>query len=106
MTKIGAFLDWGLEKDLFLPYKEQTNQRFMRREEVLVAFYTDKSSRLCATMKVYHYLQTGSPYAKGDMVTGLVYEVSDNFGVFVAVDEKYSALIPKGGSEITRWEMN
>ena len=60
-----------------------------------MALYTDKSSRLCATMKVYHYLQTGSPYAKGDTVTGLVYEVSDNFGVFVAVDEKYSALIPK-----------
>ena len=94
VTRIGAFLDWGLEKDLFLPYKEQT-KKVHEGEEILVALYTDKSSRLCATMKVYHYLQTGSPYAKGDTVTGLVYEVSDNFGVFVAVDEKYSALIPK-----------
>lgn len=94
VTRIGAFLDWGLEKDLFLPYKEQT-KKVHEGEEILVALYTDKSSRLCATMKVYHYLQTRSPYAKGDTVTGLVYEVSDNFGVFVAVDEKYSALIPK-----------
>lgn len=94
VTRIGAFLDWGLEKDLFLPYKEQT-KKVHEGEEILVALYTDKSSRLCATMKVYHYLQTESPYAKGDTVTGLVYEVSDNFGVFVAVDEKYSALIPK-----------
>ena len=60
-----------------------------------MALYIDKSSRLCATMKVYHYLQTDSPYAQGDTVTGLVYEISDNFGVFVAVDEKYSGLIPK-----------
>lgn len=94
VTRIGAFLDWGLEKDLFLPYKEQT-KKVHEGEEILVSLYIDKSSRLCATMKVYHYLQTDSPYAKGDTVTGLVYEVSDNFGVFVAVDEKYSALIPK-----------
>lgn len=93
-TRIGAFLDWGLEKDLFLPYKEQT-KKVHEGEEILVALYVDKSSRLCATMKVYHYLQTDSPYAQGDAVTGLVYEISDNFGVFVAVDEKYSGLIPK-----------
>ena len=94
VSRIGAFLDWGLEKDLFLPYKEQT-KKVHEGEEILVALYIDKSSRLCATMKVYHYLQTDSPYAQGDTVTGLVYEISDNFGVFVAVDEKYSGLIPK-----------
>lgn len=94
VSRIGAFLDWGLEKDLFLPYKEQT-KKVHEGEEILVALYIDKSSRLCATMKVYHYLQRDSPYAQGDTVTGLVYEISDNFGVFVAVDEKYSGLIPK-----------
>lgn len=94
VSRIGAFLDWGLEKDLFLPYKEQT-KKVHEGEEILVALYIDKSSRLCATMKVYHYLQTDSPYAQGDAVTGLVYEISDNFGVFVAVDEKYSGLIPR-----------
>lgn len=94
VTKIGAFLDWGLEKDLFLPYKEQT-KKVHEGEEVLVSLYIDKSSRLCATMKVYHYLKTNSPYIVGDMVTGVVYEQSDNFGVFVAVGGQYSGLIPK-----------
>ena len=94
VTKIGAFLDWGLEKDLFLPYKEQT-KKVHEGEEVLVSLYIDKSSRLCATMKVYHYLKTNSPYIIGDTVTGVVYEHSDNFGVFVAVDGQYSDLIPK-----------
>lgn len=94
VTKIGAFLDWGLEKDLFLPFKQQT-KKVHEGEEVLVALYTDKSSRLCATMKVYHYLHQNPPYIVGDTVTGVVYEISDNFGVFVAVDYKYSALIPK-----------
>ena len=92
--KVGAFLDWGLEKDLLLPYKEQT-RRVAEGEECLVALYIDKSDRLCATMNVYPYLSADSPYKKEDRVSGTVYEISDNFGAFVAVDDKYSGLIPK-----------
>lgn len=92
--KVGAFLDWGLEKDLFLPYREQTAQ-VKAGDEVIAALYLDKSERLCATMKVYPYLQKESPYQKDDVVTGMLYEISHNFGAFVAVDDKYSALIPK-----------
>jgi predicted RNA-binding protein (virulence factor B family) len=92
--RIGAFLDWGLEKDLFLPFKEQTGH-VVPGDEVLVSLYIDKSSRLCARMNVYENLRTDSPYAKDDRVTGKVYEISDNFGAFVAVDNIYSALIPR-----------
>lgn len=91
-SSIGAFLSWGLEKDLLLPFKEQT-YRPVEGEEVLVALYIDKSNRLCATMKVYPYLATDSSYEEGDEVDGLVYEISKNFGAFVAVDDKYSGLI-------------
>lgn len=94
VSKIGAFLDWGLEKDLFLPFKEQT-VRVREGDECLVTLYVDKSERLCATMKLYHSLHTDSPYKEGDTVRGRVYEISDNFGVFLAVDHLYSALIPK-----------
>lgn len=94
VSRIGAFLDWGLEKELFLPFKEQT-RKVTAGEECLVALYIDKSSRLCATMNVYPYLQQDSPYHKDDMVQGTVYEISDNFGAFVAVDNLYSALIAK-----------
>ena len=93
VTKIGAFLDWGLEKDLLLPYKEQT-KKLHPGEECLVALYIDKSSRLCLTMNVYEYLDTDSNYKAGDRVEGRVYLISDNFGAFVAVDDEYSALIP------------
>ena len=91
---IGAFLDWGLEKDLLLPFKEQT-VKVEKGDRCLVSLYVDKSGRLCATMKVYPLLQTDSPYKKNDMVRGTVYEISREFGVFVAVDNKYSALIPR-----------
>ncbi|MBR5317520.1 MAG: S1 RNA-binding domain-containing protein [Lachnospiraceae bacterium] len=92
--KMGAFLNWGLEKDLFLPFREQTG-KVREGDECLVSLYIDKSSRLCATMKVYHHLKLNSPYKKDDKVNGLVYEISDNFGAFVAVDDMYSGLIAK-----------
>lgn len=92
--KIGAFLEWGLEKDLLLPFKEQTRE-LNAGDEILAALYVDKSGRLCATMKLYERLETDAPYKKDDKVTGIVYEISDNFGVFVAVDNRYSALVPK-----------
>ena len=93
VTKIGAFLDWGLEKDLFLPFKEQTKKLY-EGDEVLVRAYTDKSDRLCASMKLYKYLRTDSEYEKDDRVSARVYEVSDRFGAYCAVDDIFSALIP------------
>lgn len=93
VTSIGAFLDWGLVKDLLLPFKEQT-ERVHENDEVLVCLYIDKSERLCASMKVYSYLSTNSPYKTDDKVIGVVYEIIEEFGAFVAVDNRYSALIP------------
>ncbi|MGC4018513.1 MAG: S1-like domain-containing RNA-binding protein [Muricomes sp.] len=92
--RLGAFLDWGLEKDLFLPFKEQT-EKVKKGDKCLVSLYIDKSSRLCATMKVYHLLRTDSPYKKDDKVSGIIYDTSEEFGIFVAVDNQYSALIPR-----------
>lgn len=95
VQKIGAFLDWGLEKDLFLPYKEQT-AKVHEGDEVLVRLYIDKSKRLCASMRgLYELLSTDSLYEAGETIRGRVYEFSNNFGAFVAVDDKYSALIPR-----------
>ncbi|MBQ8633073.1 MAG: S1 RNA-binding domain-containing protein [Lachnospiraceae bacterium] len=94
VTNIGAFLDWGLAKDLFLPFKEQTF-RVQKGDSILVTLYIDKSSRLCATAKVYNSLEANSPYQREDQVSGTVYEIIDAFGAYVAVDDRYSALIPK-----------
>ncbi|MDE7038497.1 MAG: RNA-binding protein [Lachnospiraceae bacterium] len=92
--KIGAFLEWGLPKDLLLPFKEQT-MKVKKGDEVLVSLYIDKSDRLCATMKIYELLRQDPPYQKDDHVDGIIYDTSENYGLFVAVDDCYSALIPK-----------
>ena len=93
VNRVGAFLDWGLEKDLLLPFKQQRG-RVLQGMKVLVSLYIDKSNRICATMNVYKNLCRQSPYQVGDQVTGRVYEHSDKYGAFVAVDNLYSALIP------------
>ena len=56
VTPIGAFLDWGLEKDLLLPYREQ-KVKAVNGEFVIVALYIDKSDRLAATTYVEHYIK-------------------------------------------------
>lgn len=93
VSRIGAFLDWGLEKDLLLPFRQQRGS-VKAGQKVLVSLYIDKSDRLCATMNVYKNLRNDSPYREGDQVCGRVYEISDSFGAFVAVDNLYSGLIP------------
>lgn len=94
ITKIGAFLDWGLEKELFLPFKEQIC-KLDRGRSYLVALYIDKTGRLCSTMKIRDYLRTDSKYKENDKVSGVVYNIVDDIGAFVAIDNIYEALLPK-----------
>ena len=95
ITKLGAFLDWGLSKDLFLPYKEMEG-RIRAGDELLVRLYQDKSGRLAASMKkLFPLLRTDSPYKKGDEVSARIYEFGHDFGTFAAVDDCYSAMFPK-----------
>lgn len=92
-TEIGAFLDWGLEKDLFLPFAE-TVGALEKGKSYLVGVYLDKSDRLCATMKVRDMLRTDSPYKVDDRVEGTIYSINRDIGAFVAVDDQYEGLIP------------
>jgi len=92
VTKVGAFLDWGLEKDLLLPYNEQT-VKVQKGRDYLVNLYTDKSDRLCATMKIYPLLKVGAPYKVGDWIEGYVYQINPEIGAFVAIDNLYHGLI-------------
>lgn len=93
VNDIGAFLDWGLAKDLFLPYKEQKRE-LKAGDEVFVTLYIDKSGRLCATTRIYDLLYNNHSYAEGDTVNGTVFDINPRLGAFVAIDNKYLGLIP------------
>lgn len=93
-TQIGAFLDIGLERGLFLPFHEQKFP-IQVGKGYLVKVYLDKSQRLSATTEIYEYLRADSPYQKNDKVSGTVYSVNPEIGAFVAIDNKYMGLIPR-----------
>jgi len=93
-TKIGTFLDWGLERDLFMPFSE-TVGHVEKGKTYLVGAYIDKSDRICATMKIKPMLKTDSEYKENDKTTGTIYSINRDIGAFVAVDDKYDGLISK-----------
>lgn len=107
VSDIGAFLDWGLSRDLFLPFKEQT-VKVHQEKSYLVKLYIDKTGRLAASMKIASALKPNDTFKKGDHVKGIVYNVKKDFGVFVALynkaildengeDEKQNAVITYSG---------
>ncbi len=94
VSKIGAFMDWGLAKDILLPFKEMQG-KVRQDREYLVYMYMDKSNRPCVSMKLYNHLDTAAGYKEGDSVNGYIYEINEKIGAFVAVEDKYQGLIPK-----------
>lgn len=91
-TTFGAFLDWGLDKDLLLPFKEQISH-VTKGKTYLVGLFLNHINRLCATMKIYDLLDINPPYKANDRVQGTVYNINPDLGVFVAVDNQYHGLI-------------
>lgn len=94
LTKIGAFLDWGLQKDLFIPFKQQIGTLKVG-DKCIVGIYVDKSDRLCATMKVYDHLASQTPFSQNQAVKGVVYSLKEGMGALVAVERRYHGLIPE-----------
>ena len=89
VSDIGAFLDWGLSRDLFLPFKEQT-VKVQQEKSYLVKLYVDKTDRLAASMKISDALKTDNIselLKKGDHIKGVVYNIKKDFGAFVAIQE-------------------
>lgn len=92
VSKIGAFVDIGLERDVLLPFKEMEGSP-AAGDEILAALYLDRSERLALTMRIFKYLSADSPYRKDDIVRGTVYRIRD-IGLMVAVEDKYYGMVP------------
>ena len=92
--KLGAFLDWGLNKDLMLPNSQKEAKVYVGKK-YLVGLYEDSKGRVSATMKIYKFLMPSNGINKGDVVNATVYRINDDIGVFVAVEDRYFGLIPK-----------
>jgi predicted RNA-binding protein (virulence factor B family) len=91
-VSVGTFLDWGLEKDLLLPFGEQNGQ-LRRGEDVLVYVYLHSSGRVAASARLDKFLRLAdNSIMEGDEVDLLVYAFSD-LGVKVVINNTYSGLL-------------
>lgn len=88
----GAFVNVGYDKDILVPFSEQLTP-LKKGHKPLICLYIDKSGRVCGSQKVKKVLMTGAPYKEGDEVEGIIYDVNDELGAFVAIDGKYYGLI-------------
>lgn len=93
VSKIGAFVDIGIDKDILLPFKEMEGSP-KPSDEVLMALYVDRSDRLALSMRIYKYLQPSQEHKKDDVVKARVYRLRD-VGVMLAVEDKYFGMIPR-----------
>lgn len=91
-SPIGAFLDWGLEKDLFVPFSEQPVP-MKKREKYLVRLYLDRSERIAASAKIGKFLETELiPLKVGEEVDLMIYEFTD-LGAKVIINGLYAGLL-------------
>ncbi len=95
MSTHGAFLDWGLDKDLFVPFREQLN-RMRKGQSYLVYLYLDeKTNRLVASSKIRKFLDKENiNLEKGEKVKLLVWDKTD-LGMNVIINNRHAGLIFK-----------
>jgi len=95
-TEFGSFVDFGLDRDIFVPLKEQ-RFKLHKDSKYLFYIYVDKTGRLAATTQVDSYIITaeevGKEYKTGDDVIAQVYSRGENGTINVAIDSKYKGII-------------
>jgi nucleic acid-binding protein yitL len=93
VNQYGAFLNWGLMKDLFCPFHEQKQRMEIGNRYVVAVFIDEESYRIAASAKVEHFFATDfPPYQPGEKVDLLVWQTTD-LGFKVIIDHAYPGLV-------------
>ena len=93
VNRFGAFLDWGLMKDLFVPFREQKMKMEQGKEYFVHCYIDEESYRIVASAKIEHFLSKEIPtYQDGDSVNIVIWQKTD-LGFKAVIENKYSGLI-------------
>jgi predicted RNA-binding protein (virulence factor B family) len=96
VNEYGAFLNWGLMKDLFVPFREQKMKMLVGKKYVVHAHIDEDSYRIVASAKVERYLSKDFPvYEPNEEVSILIWQKTD-LGFKAIVDNKFSGLLYEG----------
>jgi uncharacterized protein len=93
-TDVGAFVDWGLPKELLVPFAEQTI-RLNQGDRRAIGLYLDNSGRLAGTMRVREMLKGEATFHRDEWVEGEAWRHDPEIGLFVILERRFLGLIPK-----------
>jgi predicted RNA-binding protein (virulence factor B family) len=93
-TRFGAFAEWGLPKQLLIPFAEQTEQ-LERGDLCAVGLIRDSSGRLAGTMRIRELLHEGGDFSMNEWVDGEAWRKEPGIGVFVILERRFLALLPE-----------
>jgi predicted RNA-binding protein (virulence factor B family) len=95
VTPVGAFADWGLPKQLLIPFREQTRELHVG-ERHPIGLFVDKTGRLAGTMRVSEMLRAKPVVRPGEWVAGEAWRADPGVGLFVIVERRFVGLVPHG----------
>jgi hypothetical protein len=93
-TDVGAFVDWGLGKELLVPFAEQTIPLRVG-ERYAIGLYLDNSGRLAGTMRVREMLGSNGTFHRDEWIEGEAWRDDPAIGLFVIVERRFLGLVPK-----------
>ena len=93
LTPIGAFVDWGLPKELLVPFAEQTRELVVG-ERVPIGVFVDNTGRFAGTMKIREMLSAHGEFELDEWVPGEAWRKEPGVGVFVIVERRFLGLLP------------
>ena len=93
VTPIGAFVDWGLGKELLVPFAQQTKELYVGELQP-IGLYLDKSSRLAGTMLVGDLLREPRPVALDEWLVGEAWRNDPDIGLFAILERSFVGLVP------------
>ena len=104
-TEFGAFVDWGLPKELLVPFAEQVTEPLVG-ERYAIGLYTDETGRAVGTMKVSEMLdQSERKWVLDEWVEGEAWRKEPGIGIFVIVERAFVGLLPASEpNELARGE--
>lgn len=95
VAPFGAFVAWGLLKELLVPRAEQTREMRVGQRHP-IGLYVDDSGRLAGTMRVSEMLRATGEFEQDEWVEGEAWRNEPDLGVFVIVERRFVGLVPAG----------
>lgn len=95
INQYGAFMDWGLEKDLFVPFKEQARKMEEGKRYLVYAYLDEQTDRLVASSKSNQFLETENIELEPNQEVDLIVSHITELGINVIINSKYKGLLYK-----------